>query len=530
MISLSHRLSRRIVAVVASCATAAGMILPISSAQSAPARAAHSNAPRTAEQMADTTRTSGAENENADSDRQDSSPLSILDRDANYRITVRSRENTLPLRRDDSPKGRCTRDPMASNFQRCRIWSPSNKRYMSIHFKPAVKHSRRVLMLLDGASAIDTHSRWINLGGAARTFANTDINVILPIGGGASYYADFQYSYKNCTLVHPNVELQQWETFLTKELLGWARRNGLATSHWSVGGFSMGGGSALSLTERHPEIFDQALSYSGMNMLALPGLQELITVVSDYSPCVWRSFGSPFNPARYEFDPFLNMEKLRDAKDVYLSANSGFLPVKDYQLGDVDNTLWEWGVVAHTVLFFLKAKAINLTNVTFHLAPLGTHDYGEVAQELRDTKERILNKKIDVGADVNSANIDADSSAAKKNSAEKKSSAGKSSTGSVTDGTADGEPDSSADSSDVDGRTPGSAKGAKHGDGTQRDGDTSSTVKEPAPAASSSTKKKPASSSTEKPAASTTAKKSTPAVPSSARQPAPTATSTKKSV
>ena len=395
MISLSHRLSRRIVAVLASCATAAGMILPISSAQSAPARAAHSNAPRTAEQMADTTRTSGAENENADSDRQDSSPLSILDRDANYRITVRSRENTLPLRRDDSPKGRCTRDPMASNFQRCRIWSPSNKRYMSIHFKPAVKHSRRVLMLLDGASAIDTHSRWINLGGAARTFANTDINVILPIGGGASYYADFQYSYKNCTLVHPNVELQQWETFLTKELLGWARRNGLATSHWSVGGFSMGGGSALSLTERHPEIFDQALSYSGMNMLALPGLQELITVVSDYSPCVWRSFGSPFNPARYEFDPFLNMEKLRDAKDVYLSANSGFLPVKDYQLGDVDNTLWEWGVVALTVLFFLKAKAINLTNVTLHIKPLGTHNYWVAAQELRETKERILNKTID---------------------------------------------------------------------------------------------------------------------------------------
>ena len=524
MISLSHRLSRRIVAVVASCATAAGMILPISSAQSAPARAAHSNAPRTAEQMADTTRTSGAENENADSDRQDSSPLSILDRDANYRITVRSRENTLPLRRDDSPKGRCMRDPMASNFQRCRIWSPSNKRYMSIHFKPAVKHSRRVLMLLDGASAIDTHSRWINLGGAARTFANTDINVILPIGGGASYYADFQYPYKYCSLAHLKLDTQQWETFLTKDLLRWATDNDLATSNWSVGGFSMGGGSALALTERHPDIFDQALSYSGLNMMFVPGLQEVLTVTSDLTPCMWRPFGSPLNPARYEFDPFLNMEKLRDAKDVYLSANLGIPAIRNYHSGDAINSFWEWGVVVLTVLFFLKAKAINLTNVTLHIKPLGTHNYWVAAQELRETKERILNKTIDDDDDVNSANIDADSSAAKKNSA------GKSSTGSVADGTADGEPDSSADSSDVDGRTPGSAKGAKHGDGTQRDGDTSSTVKEPAPAASSSTKKKPASSSTEKPAASTTAKKSTPAVPSSARQPAPTATSTKKSV
>ena len=89
------------------------------------------------------------------------------------------------------------------------------------------------------------------------------------------------------------------------------------------------------------------------------------------------------------------MEKLRDAKDVYLSANSGSLPVKDYQLGDVDNTLWEWGVVALTVLFFLKAKAINLTNVTLHIKPLGTHNYWVAAQELRETKERILNKTID---------------------------------------------------------------------------------------------------------------------------------------
>ena len=218
------------------------------------------------------------------------------------------------------------------------------------------------------------------------------------------------------------------------------------------------------------------------------------------------------------------MEKLRDAKDVYLSANLGIPARRNYHSGDAINSFWEWGVVVLTVLFFLKAKAINLTNVTLHIKPLGTHNYWVAAQELRETKERILNKTIDDDDDVNSANIDADSSAAKKNSA------GKSSTGSVADGTADGEPDSLADSSDVDGRTPGSAKGAKRGDGTQSDGDTSSTVKEPAPAASSSTKKKPASSSTEKPAASTTAKKSTPAVPPSARQPAPTATSTKKSV
>ena len=89
------------------------------------------------------------------------------------------------------------------------------------------------------------------------------------------------------------------------------------------------------------------------------------------------------------------MEKLRDAKDVYLSANLGIPAIRNYHSGDAINSFWEWGVVVLTVLFFLKAKAINLTNVTLHIKPLGTHNYWVAAQELRETKERILNKTID---------------------------------------------------------------------------------------------------------------------------------------
>lgn len=90
-----------------------------------------------------------------------------------------------------------------------------------------------------------------------------------------------------------------------------------------------------------------------------------------------------------------NMEKLRDAKDVYLSANLGIPAIRNYHSGDAINSFWEWGVVVLTVLFFLKAKAINLTNVTLHIKPLGAHNYWVAAQELRETKERILNKTID---------------------------------------------------------------------------------------------------------------------------------------
>lgn len=372
-----HGLLRQQVAPVMAAALLCGMVAPLSVSLSAPP-VAHAESAKPSGETPDGSGSNSHKN--------------IWDPDADLRVDIHSRESNLPLRSDDSPSGYCTRDPLASNFQRCRIWSPANHTYISIHYKPAMKRSKRVLLLLDGASAVDSHNRWINGGGAARTMADTDINVILPIGGGSSYYADFQYRYRHCSLIHPQLDRQQWETFITKELVAWAGSNGMDTTGWSVGGFSMGGGSALSLTERHPDLFDQVLSYSGMDIFVIPGLLELMNSTNDITLCIARPFGSPLNPSRYEFDPFLNMEKLRSAKDVYISNSLGFVLPRNYQRGDLLGNPWEWGVALLNAAFMAKASAIGLTNVTYELTPQGSHSYHTAALALRKTKQRILNK------------------------------------------------------------------------------------------------------------------------------------------
>lgn len=304
-------------------------------------------------------------------------------------IVTHTAEEHMPLYQDDSTNGFCERDRIASNFQNCAIYSPTNKTLMHIHFKPATGHSTKVVMLLDGASAVDTHNRWINLGGAARTFAGKNINVILPIGGGASYYADFQYPYRGCSLTHPTLNMQQWETFITKDVVRWVQQQKLSTSKWRIGGFSMGGGSALALAERHPNIFSKAFSFSGLNTIALPGIQEMLTTTSDITACMWAPFGTPANPSRYEFDPYLNMEKLTSLDFVYLSAASGFTP-SDYHVGDASSAFWEWGVLASTVAFSEKAAVIGLSNVRTEIFPEGSHTYRTAYYALNKALPHIL--------------------------------------------------------------------------------------------------------------------------------------------
>lgn len=304
-------------------------------------------------------------------------------------IVTHTVEEHMPLYQDASADGFCERDRIASNFQNCAIYSPTNKTLMHIHFKPATHHSTKVVMLLDGASAVDTHNRWINLGGAARTFAGKNINVILPIGGGASFYADFEYPYRDCSLTHPTLNMQQWETFITKDVVRWAQQQKLSTNRWRIGGFSMGGGSALALAERHPNIFSKAFSFSGLNTIALPGVQEMLTATSDITACMWAPFGTPLNPSRYEFDPYLNMEKLASLDFVYLSAASGFT-LSSYRWGDASSAPWEWGVLASTVAFSEKAAAIGLNNVHTEIFPEGSHTYRTADYALNRTLPNIL--------------------------------------------------------------------------------------------------------------------------------------------
>lgn len=305
------------------------------------------------------------------------------------KIQVKSPENNKPLAPDNSASGRCKRDPLASNFQRCEIYSPAMRRNIPIHYKPAARGGHSALLLLDGASARDDVNRWITRGLAPYTMNNTDIAVIAPIGGGASWYVDWQY--RNCSLTHPNANPQMWETFITKELRAWGTRQGIHPSLYSVAGFSMGGGSALILAGRHHDMFKQALSYSGATTLVIPGVQPVLNLTEDLGPCILGPFGGILNPTRYQLDPTLNVEKLRGI-DVYASAANG-IPRKNATpqqfWHDAKAGMWETGALILLKFFDDAAQRKNVP-VTVNYLGRGSHQYEDAARELRATRNRIL--------------------------------------------------------------------------------------------------------------------------------------------
>lgn len=305
-------------------------------------------------------------------------------------FTVDAIENTMPLAKDDSADGFCERDSVVSSFQRCSIYSAAMKRFIEVQFKPSARGSHAALLLLDGASAVESHNRWINMGGAGRNFSNTDINILAPVGGGASWYADWQYP--NCSLVHRNSWQQKWETFITRELRSWARwAAGVHPSLYSAAGFSMGGGSAMMLAERHNDMIQQVLSFSGQTTFAWPGLQPFINLTSDASPCVLSPFGSVVNPSRYEYDPILNIDKLR-GRDVYAVAATGIIKESESAeefARDAVNAPWEMGA-AIMLKAFEDAAALHKVPVEVEYIPRGTHTYQDARGLLLNQRNRIL--------------------------------------------------------------------------------------------------------------------------------------------
>lgn len=85
-------------------------------------------------------------------------------------------------------------------------------------------------------------------------------------------------------------------------------------------------------------------------------------------------FGSPLNGARYEYDPYLNADKLAILESVYISAGTGFTP-SHYVACDLMSAPYEWGVLASSLALYMKTQALEITHVTLDVYPEGSHTY-----------------------------------------------------------------------------------------------------------------------------------------------------------
>lgn len=188
---------------------------------------------------------------------------------------------------------------------------------------PGGSAPRGTLYMLDGAGADQPVSDWMTKGGAGPFFAGKNVNVVLPAGGGSTFYTDWQAP-------DPRYGKPMWETFLTAELPPLIDKTFHGSGRNAIAGLSMGAQAALALTARHPNLYTGAASLSGCPAVSSPVNEGYVTgtVGKDggISVNMWGPFGSPGWAAH---DPSLMVDRFR-GKNIYIYAGSGVPTFDDF--------------------------------------------------------------------------------------------------------------------------------------------------------------------------------------------------------
>ena len=165
---------------------------------------------------------------------------------------------------------------------------------------PAGGGSRGSFYLLDGLFPGEDESTWTRATDAEAFFRGKNVNVVLPLGGLASYYTDWQ---------HPDPVLgdYKWETFLTRELppVIDARFGGNGAN--AIGGLSMGGGAAFTLASRNPWLYRAVAGYSACPDNAV-GMWPMIGSIALRGANPFNMWGAPGDPDWAAHDPSVNAE------------------------------------------------------------------------------------------------------------------------------------------------------------------------------------------------------------------------------
>lgn len=239
--------------------------------------------------------------------------------------------------------------------------------------------SRPSLYLLDG---IDgglytnyTQSGWTFSADAPAFMADKDVNVVLPIGGTASYYTDWLAN-------DPVLGRNKWETFLSKELppLIDARFEGNGVN--AIGGLSMGALGAMSIAVRNPTLYSGVAAFSGCMDQSAPVSQQATASTILTRGGNPNNMWGPLGDLRWEaHDPAEHIQSLR-GKPIYVSVGNG---TPDPRLGLAGISTPSGGAVELLALECtrrFKAKADRAgVSATYDFRP-GVHTWPYWSQDL----------------------------------------------------------------------------------------------------------------------------------------------------
>ncbi|WP_405133689.1 alpha/beta hydrolase [Nocardia sp. NBC_01388] len=273
-------------------------------------------------------------------------------------------------------------DDLNANRSAMFIDSPAMGRTIQVQvLHPAGGGSRPSFYLLDGLDPGATQSTWTNATDAEPFFRDKNVNVVLPMGGQASYYTDWISD-------DPRFGRYKWETFLTEELPplidDYFSGNGVN----AIGGLSMGGNAAFTLTVRHPDLYRAVAGYSACPDTTIAQGATMFSI-ANRGGNPFNMWGGPTSPAWAEHNPALMADRLR-GKTIYLSTGTGLpgpheleikpqLPENIFFGGPI-----EFGVNACVDTFAQRLRDLNIP-ARVDYSPVGTHSWSYWQDGLHDS-------------------------------------------------------------------------------------------------------------------------------------------------
>lgn len=283
------------------------------------------------------------------------------------------------------------RSPVAAQAA-LNVYSPAMDRSVPVRvLRPAdTSVPRPTLYLLDGVEGGETGSGWLDRTDVATFFADKNVNVVLVLGGRASYYTDWERD-------DPALGRNKWATFLTRELppvidatFGTSGRNAIA-------GLSMSALSVPSLAVRAPGVYRAVGSYSGCAQTSDPVAQAYVSMmVARYEANPVDMWGPPSDPEWAANDPTLHADSLRGTA-LYISAGTG-MPGPHESMSDRDVAGNPVALADHVVIgggfesvvngcTARLAAALGAAGVPARIdfRPTGTHAWGYWQDALHDS-------------------------------------------------------------------------------------------------------------------------------------------------
>ncbi|MFP7366484.1 alpha/beta hydrolase family protein [Corynebacterium callunae] len=184
---------------------------------------------------------------------------------------------------------------------------------------------RPTVYALGGGDAGQGPDNWVTKTDLDELMSASNVNVILPMLGAYSYFADW---------VEESPDLggkQQWETFLTHELPEPLEAAIGADGQRSLIGMSMSGGSVLNYASHNPNFYSSVGSFSGCaETNSWMGRRGIAATVINGNAVPSQIFGEVDSDYSRYNDPLINASKLGEQDNLYIYAASGLASELDY--------------------------------------------------------------------------------------------------------------------------------------------------------------------------------------------------------